>query len=929
MHIAVESGSVYSLLTKHIYVYSVLIAVFLAILTAPAARCAEPDRNGGGSVYPTGSSSSEIYLRERLVGLLMSGSGLGDIPPEHPLYPLRRIPLVVTATYLLLGYDPATLERLFPRLHKHLLDLFDEERVAAGGLITGNPFAGASGGIHLSPAVNALAGLEIHSLAKTAMRIGKYEDALELTAWSRQYTRQVVHTFYDPAHEAFFPVDRDGRFLMRYTPEGLLPLLLDRDTGEPLRGRIIDNVIEAGTVHGSAHGENAQGGEVWNRPILRAVIRGLMSNLPSVSEDMLDLFDRGSAAVATDEILPSHVHWMRFWTQKPVGMNDLFSPAGVIDGLRSFFAIMERGSVMKPGDLDRINADIAYLAKSLASPSSTVASFKAGVSAVNRLLAAVSNLGTHIESEDELWRVIDEAAWRALSPRTRKLAVRSLDLVTDELRYAKIVLSDGLARSTGIVAGVNVPEEPHPIGSSVSLEATIRSVIDSFDVENVYLQLGENRWSITPAGKRIPISPWTPPLMFRMPLPIPPGTEPGLVSIPYFFDFRHEDTRMELHGIANIGFVTGHRAGLHFPNGHALKNERLPVDIHLKYQPKHDIQGVVKGTFLEDLRCTPELPARFIVKEGAVVTTLPIVVTCRRKTPPGVYPFSLTIELKGEPIAVCEDRLVRPFRWLYLGPLPNTTTVRENAARYQDNLFGEHRTADGRAVWWSEVPTEAIDEEGSVMLNRLPGEASNSCILLYSIVDAPSVVRTFWHLKTQGHASIWVNGDLVDETEGARGAGTSGPVVLREGGNSILVAVGFKREPPRVSFNLSDQSGLPVPGLGNDIDSLIDGYYRLTGRDKKQQSPVEYEMQLAEVTIALDYPNASEICIIGAFNNWEAGANPMQRLGEGRWAVSMALPPGRYPYKFLVDRKSKIVDPGSRTMEPDGFGGFNSILIVK
>lgn len=915
--------------TRYVSVHFVVIAVFLAILTTPAVTYTESIGNGGGDGYPTGSRSSEIYLRERIVGLLLSSTSLEDVPPDHALYPLRRIPLVVTTAYLLLEHDPATLERLYPRLRNHLLDLFDEERVAAGGLVTGNLVAGASDGIHLSPAVNALANLEIHSLAKTAMRIGKYEDALELIAWSRRYARQVVHTFYNPTREAFFPVHRNGHFLIRYAPEYLLPLLLDRETGEPLRRRIIDDMIETRTSRGSAHGEDAHGDEQWNHPISRAVIRELLSGLPSVSGDLLDLFDRQSAAVAADEILPAHIHWIRFWTQNPTRENELFSCMGVIDGLSTFFTIFERESLMNPDDLDRINADIASLEDALRSSSSTMNSFKSGISAANRLLATVSNLRTYIESDVQLWRVMEEAAWRSLSPRTRKLAVRSLGLITDELRHAKVVLSAGFTRSTGIIATVHLPEEPIPIWSNVSIEATIRSTVDSLDVTNVYLQFGENRWCISPAGKQIPISPWTPPLTFRMPLPISPRTEPGLVSIPYFFDFKHAGTRTEIHDMANIGFVTGHRAGLHFPNGHALKDEQLPIDIILKYQPKNDIQGVLKGTFLENLQCTPELPARFLVKEGVSVTTLPIVVTCRRRISPGIYPFSLTIELHGEPIAVLEDHLVHPFQWLYLGPLPNTAAARENAVHYQDNLFGEHHTANGYNIRWREVPVEAIDDEGKVALNRLPGAVQNSCILLYSIVDAPSVVKTIWHLKIQSHASVWINGDLVDETEGVHGADNSGPVVLREGGNSILVAASFEREPPRVSFNLSDQSGLPVAALGNDIASLIDGYYRLARREKTPYSPVEYEMQLAEITIDLDYPNASEICIIGAFNNWEPGANPMRQSEDGRWTVSMALPPGRYPYKFLVDRKSKIIDPGSRTIEPDGFGGFNSILFVK
>jgi hypothetical protein len=45
--------------------------------------------------------------------------------------------------------------------------------------------------------------------------------------------------------------------------------------------------------------------------------------------------------------------------------------------------------------------------------------------------------------------------------------------------------------------------------------------------------------------------------------------------------------------------------------------------------------------------------------------------------------------------------------------------------------------------------------------------------------------------------------------------------------------------------------------------------------------------------------------------------------------VTLHLRAGKYPYKFLVNKKQKIADPANAIAEPDGFGGSNSILEVK
>ena len=55
----------------------------------------------------------------------------------------------------------------------------------------------------------------------------------------------------------------------------------------------------------------------------------------------------------------------------------------------------------------------------------------------------------------------------------------------------------------------------------------------------------------------------------------------------------------------------------------------------------------------------------------------------------------------------------------------------------------------------------------------------------------------------------------------------------------------------------------------------------------------------------------------------------MKKEGKGVWTVTLHLHAGKHPYKFLVNRNQKIVDPANAATEPDGFGGSNSILEVK
>ena len=75
---------------------------------------------------------------------------------------------------------------------------------------------------------------------------------------------------------------------------------------------------------------------------------------------------------------------------------------------------------------------------------------------------------------------------------------------------------------------------------------------------------------------------------------------------------------------------------------------------------------------------------------------------------------------------------------------------------------------------------------------------------------------------------------------------------------------------------------------------------------------------------------ASQISLAGSFNQWEQDAFLMEPGKDGVWKIEIPmLPQGRYPYKFFLDEKMWIEDIDNPNREPDGFNGFNSILIIE
>lgn len=132
----------------------------------------------------------------------------------------------------------------------------------------------------------------------------------------------------------------------------------------------------------------------------------------------------------------------------------------------------------------------------------------------------------------------------------------------------------------------------------------------------------------------------------------------------------------------------------------------------------------------------------------------------------------------------------------------------------------------------------------------------------------------------------------------------------------------FLNTPKEELLQLEEIKDEPIAAVKTDeqlktqIDEKLSDYYGVSQADG------------AVVFITL-YPRASNVQIAGDFNNWQPEKNLMEKVGEtGVWQTKVKLPAGKYRYRLVVDGQWQQ-DPYNGNIEPNPFGGFNSVLEVK
>ena len=98
-------------------------------------------------------------------------------------------------------------------------------------------------------------------------------------------------------------------------------------------------------------------------------------------------------------------------------------------------------------------------------------------------------------------------------------------------------------------------------------------------------------------------------------------------------------------------------------------------------------------------------------------------------------------------------------------------------------------------------------------------------------------------------------------------------------------------------------------------------------RKVKKKSSEKTKPKTKKARFNLYAPKAESAFLAGDFNHWSVDNLPMKRDNKGTWEVSLALPPGRYEYRFWVDGVWHD-DPNATERVENPFGSQNCVRIM-
>ncbi len=90
----------------------------------------------------------------------------------------------------------------------------------------------------------------------------------------------------------------------------------------------------------------------------------------------------------------------------------------------------------------------------------------------------------------------------------------------------------------------------------------------------------------------------------------------------------------------------------------------------------------------------------------------------------------------------------------------------------------------------------------------------------------------------------------------------------------------------------------------------------------------ERRVQAQFVLDAREAPAATQLSVVGDFNDWDVNATPMTLEG-GVWSTSLPMTQGRHVYAFVVNGKDWIADPRAPRTKDADFGRPSSVVIVQ
>ncbi|MGB5530164.1 MAG: alpha-amylase family glycosyl hydrolase [Ignavibacteriaceae bacterium] len=162
------------------------------------------------------------------------------------------------------------------------------------------------------------------------------------------------------------------------------------------------------------------------------------------------------------------------------------------------------------------------------------------------------------------------------------------------------------------------------------------------------------------------------------------------------------------------------------------------------------------------------------------------------------------------------------------------------------------------------------------------------------------------------------------------------PVNLEAGiEKEILISDLFYAKHYKLAFSANMNATVQYDSVNNILKMKAnDGFTGLdllefTFENQKYQIPFKLQPRKKYQFSYKPKGKPKQVNLFGQFNSWDRASLPMSDPdGNGVYDISIPLDPGRYEYKFFVDR-AELIDPQNPVKVPNGLGDYNSVIIIE
>lgn len=754
------------------------------------------------------------------------------------------------------------------------------------------------------PAYNAMLALDLRSLARTNLELRRIMPALHWYEASRLIARAVAGGTFDAEAAYFFPNDAaTNRMVRQWSAAGALPAVFDEFVGPNLADVVVDRHVLRWASEFASRDTDTD-------PTRRAVDR-------LVGVDVLRATDRTAAAnqLRGLRVLSSSTFESiaLYATERAMVDRPLKDPDIALD---LFGAVVRASRKFTDPEVVRIEKSIPDVKALLFGLDA--APLDAGEQSVRTLYATIAQLRDKLRASS-FWTAEDRAAFPGADATIA--TNRLLDDVATLLRRAENVLFAMRFEAGGLRVATRFPKDAAVIGGAATLEWELSAPNRAFELKSAMAGVYGETLAQLGGGKPISVKP-NAPLRFasRHVLTGNAGTLRLVTFMLTLEDPAGKRGRTYVERSVYAHAPVGIRA--RFPRGTVIAGATVPIELDMTRRARNSLATKYYWFSPGGLRLVEGNQGTFTFgpeDSAAVKLNVEIPTPCR----PGVFPFTLKFYSGDREAGTIQASLFKPYQWAFLGPFGGDDLGKKYPPENGVTLVNAY-DAGRRKIQWMPVPANACGPSGDVVLRRLIDEAGVS--YLYTVVAVAFETDIGARLVSNCPAALFVNGRRVLANTAAAGDSTNGSVHLHADKNHILLKI-VGDSSARVAFALGNDDNIAADEFNNDLAELVEGYKELLARAETTEETPSEARRL--VTFRYEDAGANAVSVVGSFNGWSPETHRLQKNAEGRWELTMSLAPGRYSYRFLIDQKKQVLDPSTALTEPDGYGGKNSVVVVK